>query len=204
MSSAPRIVGVAGKAPDPALLAEAAQILRGGGLVAFPTETVYGLGVDATNPKALARLNRVKGRPPDKPYSLHVYSVDQVRAMVPSIPPLAERLIERFWPGPLTIVMPGPRGETLGFRLPDHPIANAFLKACAVPVVAPSANRSGHPPPTDAAEVIAALDGDLDCVLDGGPTRLGRESTVVEVLNGRLEVRREGAISKDAILNILS
>ena len=204
MSPGPRVVGLAGKTPDPALLAEAAMILRNGGLVVFPTETVYGLGADATNPKAIARLNQVKGRPPDKPYSLHVYSVDQVRAMVPSIPPLAARLMERFWPGPLTIIMPGPRGETLGFRLPDHPIASAFLKACAVPVVAPSANRSGSPPPTDATEVVAALNGHVEYVLDGGPTRLGRESTVVEVRNNHLDIRREGAISKDAILEILS
>jgi L-threonylcarbamoyladenylate synthase len=184
-------------------LAEAAGILRRGGLVAFPTETVYGLGADATNPKALTRLNQVKGRPPDKPYSLHLYSVDQMRALVPAIPPLAARLMERFWPGPLTIVMPGPRGDTLGFRFPDHPIAQAFLNACAVPVVAPSANRSGHPPPTDAAEVLEALNGDLDCVLDGGPTRLGRESTVVEVVNNRVEIRREGAIAKEAILAVV-
>jgi len=203
MSPAPRVIGLAGKTPDPTALADAAEILRRGGLVAFPTETVYGLGADATNPKALARLNQVKGRPPDKPYSLHLYSVDQMRTLVPVIPPLAARLMERFWPGPLTIVMPGPRGDTLGFRLPDHPIAQAFLKACAVPVVAPSANRSGHPPPTDAAEVLEALNGDLDCVLDGGPTRLGRESTVVEVVNNRLEIRREGAIAKEAILAVV-
>ena len=203
MNSKPRVVGVAGDAPDPAAIAEAATILRGGGLVAFPTETVYGLGVDATNPKAIERLNQVKGRPPEKPYSLHVHSLDQVRKLVASIPPLAERLMERFWPGPLTIVMPSNEGMTIGFRLPDHPVAQAFLTACGVPVAAPSANRSGSPPPTDAAEVLAALDGDVDCLLDGGPTRLGRESTVVEIVNGKLVVRREGAIPKDAILSLL-
>lgn len=203
MSPAPRVIGLAGNPPDPTALADAAEILRRGGLVAFPTETVYGLGADSTNPKALARLNQVKGRPPDKPYSLHLYSADQVQAFVPAIPPLAARLMERFWPGPLTIVMPGPRGGTLGFRFPDHPIAHAFLKACAVPVVAPSANRSGHPPPTDAAEVLEALNGDLECVLDGGPTRLGRESTVVEIVNNRVEIRREGAIAKEAILAVV-
>ena len=96
--------------------------------------------------------------------------------------------------------MPSKDGKTVGFRLPDHPVAHAFLKACGVPVVAPSANRSGLPPPTDAKEVLAALDGSFDCLLDGGPTRLGRESTVVEVIDGRIEIRREGAIAKDAIL----
>jgi len=200
MSGAPRIFGVAGDAPDPALLAEAAQILRGGGLVAFPTETVYGLGADATNPAAIERLNRVKGRSPDKPYSLHIHAPDQVGAFVPSVPPLAATLMARFWPGPLTIVLPGADGKTVGFRLPDHPIARAFLKACGVPVVAPSANRSGSPPPTDANEVLEALDGSVDCLLDGGPTRLGRESTVVEVRDGRVEIRREGAIPRETVL----
>ena len=202
MGQPPRILGLSGEAPDPTVLAEAAAILRAGGLVAFPTETVYGLGADATNPKAIARLNQVKGRPPDKPYSLHLHTPDQMRAFVSTVPRAATALIERFWPGPLTIVMPGKEGKAVGFRLPDHPIALAFLQVCDVPVAAPSANRSGAPPPTDAAEVLAALDGDLDCLLDGGPTRLGRESTVVEIIGGRVEVRREGAIPRDIILSV--
>jgi len=202
MTATPRIFGVVGDAPDPTALSEAAKILRSGGLVAFPTETVYGVGADAGNPKAIERLNQVKGRPPEKPYSLHLYAPEQMRAFVTSVPPLAAKLIERFWPGPLTIVIPAKNGGTIGFRLPDHPIARAFLKACEVPVVAPSANRSGSPPPTDAKEVLAALDGSLDCLLDGGPTRLGRESTVVEVVDGRVEIRREGAISTETILSI--
>ena len=199
----PRVFGLLGDAPDPIALAEAAKILRSGGLVAFPTETVYGIGVDAGNPKAIERLNQVKGRPPEKPYSLHLYAPEQMRAFVTSMPPLAVKLIERFWPGPLTIVVPAKRGGTVGFRLPDHPIAQAFLKACDVPVAAPSANRSGSPPPTDAKEVLAALDGALDCVLDGGPTRLGKESTVVEVIGGRVDIKREGAISKETILAVI-
>ena len=199
----PRIFGVFGDAPDTTAITEAAKLLRSGGLVAFPTETVYGLGADATNPKAIERLNKVKGRPPEKPYSLHLYAPEQMRPYVASVPPAAAKLIERFWPGPLTVVLPGKDGKTVGFRLPDHPIARAFLKACEVPVVAPSANRSGSPPPTDAQEVMAALNGDLDCLLDGGPTRLGRESTVVEAVGGRLEIRREGAISKETILSVI-
>ena len=199
----PRVFGLLGDAPDPAAIAEAAATLRKGGLVAFPTETVYGLGADVTNPKAIARLNQVKGRPPEKPYSWHLHSAEQLRAYVTSVPPLATRLIERFWPGPLTIVMPADNGAVLGFRLPDHPIAHAFLEACDVPVAAPSANRSGLPPPTDAKEVLAALNGSFDCLLDGGPTRLGRESTVVEIVQDRVEIRREGAISTDAILTAI-
>lgn len=195
-----KVLSILGSAPDPAALAEAAAILRRGGLVAFPTETVYGLGADASNPAAVGRLNRVKGRPPEKPYSLHLYAPEQLLGYVTSIPPLAERLMQRFWPGPLTIVLPGADGRAIGFRLPDHPVARAFLEACRVPVIAPSANRSGSPPPTDAQEVLAALDGDVDCVLDAGPTRMGRESTVVEVVGDRVEIRREGAIPRTTIL----
>lgn len=194
--------GMRGDAPDPAALADAAAILKRGGLVAFPTETVYGLGADAASEQALARLTRVKGRPPNKPYSLHLHSADQVRGLVTTVPPAAQRLMTRFWPGPLTIVLPTGRGATVGLRLPDHPIARAFLQACGDPVVAPSANRSGSPPPTDAAEVLAALGDEVDCVLDAGPSRLGRESTVVEIgLDGRLTVLREGAIAGALVLD---
>lgn len=198
MGAGPRVLSVLGEAPDAAAIAEAAAVLKHGGLVAFPTETVYGLGADATNPQAIERLNTAKGRPPEKPYSLHIHSIDQVRAIAGAIPPLAERLMQRFWPGPLTIVIPG-RDRTVGFRLPDHPVALALLQAAGVPVAAPSANRSGSPPPTDASEVLAALGSAVDCLLNAGPTPLGRESTVVEVVNGRVEIRREGAIGRDAI-----
>ena len=196
----PRIFGLQGIAPDATVLREAAAVLQGGGLVAFPTETVYGLGADATNARAIERLNAVKGRPPDKPYSLHIYTAQQVRAYVSSVPPVAERLMAKFWPGPLTLVLPADRGGMVGFRLPDHPVALAFLEACGVPVAAPSANRSGAPPPTDAAEVVAALNGDVECVLDAGPTQLGRESTVVEVSGERVEIRREGALPREDVL----
>ena len=204
MANAPKIFVVSGSAPDAAAIEEAARILRARGLVAFPTETVYGLAADAGSAEAIERLNRVKGRPPDKPYSLHVHAIDQIRQQLGAIPPSALRLMERFWPGPLTIVLPAGSGKTVGFRLPDHPVALAFLKACQVPVAAPSANRSGSAPPTDAQEVLAALGDNFDCLLDGGPTKLGRESTVVELLDGRLEIRREGAIPREAILSVAS
>lgn len=201
MSPLPRILTVFGKSPDSQAIAEAAKILRSGGIVVFPTETVYGLGVDANNPVAVERLNRLKGRPPEKPYSLHIFQVEQMRPFVTQVPSVAAKLMERFWPGPLTIVLSGSAGKTVGFRLPDHPIARAFLMACAIPVAAPSANRSGGKPPTDVTEVLASLDGEVDCVLDGGPTRLGRESTVVEVLpDGHLKIHREGYICRRDLL----
>jgi L-threonylcarbamoyladenylate synthase len=201
--SAPRVLPINPNTPEEHLVAEAARILCDGGLVAFPTETVYGLAADATNPKAIERLNQVKGRPPDKPYSIHLRDVSQLHAFVEEIPPIATRLIERFWPGPLTIVMPKKGGGTVGFRLPNHPVANAFLRQCQRPVIAPSANRSGFPPPTDGKEALTALDGQFDCLLDAGPTPLGRESTVVQVVGERLEILREGAIPAQTIRNTL-
>jgi len=201
--SAPQIFSINANTPEEHLLAEAAHILCDGGLVAFPTETVYGLAADATNPQAVMRLNRVKGRPPEKPYSIHLYETAQIAAFVETIPPLATRLMERFWPGPLTIVMRSKDGKTVGFRLPNHPVAQAFLRRCQRPVVAPSANRSGFPPPTDGREALTALDGQFDCLLDAGPTPLGRESTVVSVVGGQLEILREGAIPLQTIQAVL-
>ena len=204
-----RVLRVNPSQPESSLIEEAGRIICEGGLVAFPTETVYGLAADATNPSAIERLNRVKGRPPEKPYSIHLYDPAQMSAFVDEIPPLAKRLMERFWPGPLTIVMPARPGVfgagpakgrgSVGFRLPSHPVAQALLRRCQRPVVAPSANRSGFPPPTDAKEALEALDGQVACVLDAGPTPIGRESTVVSVLGGRLEILREGAIAPEAL-----
>ena len=191
----PSVATVNASHPEPRFIEEAARRLCSGGLVAFPTETVYGLGADASNPKAIERLNQVKGRPPDKPYSIHVYDVAQLRDVVDTIPAMAQRLMDALWPGPLTIVMPATRGGTVGFRLPNHPVALAFLKQCGRAVVAPSANRSGSPPPTDGREVMEALQGHYDYLLDAGPTSLGRESTVVSVEGDRLRILREGAIT---------
>lgn len=199
MSSWPKVLSINPNQPQPEFLEQAARAVREGGLVAFPTETVYGLAADATNPQAIQRLNAAKGRPPDKPYSVHLYAQAQLEEFVQEIPPLAARLMERFWPGPLTIIMRG-KDCAVGFRLPSHPVAQAFLRACRRPIVAPSANRSGFPPPTDAREVLASFagrDGEVEFILlDAGPTPLGRESTVVSVVGNRLQVLREGVISE--------
>ena len=199
----PQVLPLSADAPDPAVLKQAADVIRSGGLVVFPTETVYGLAADAVNPEAIERLNRLKGRPPDKPYSLHLHSLAQLRELVPQVPALAQRLMERFWPGPITIVIPSQNGGLMGFRLPDHPVALAFLQACERPVVAPSANHSGSPPPTDAQEVLQGLQSGFELLLDCGPTRLGRESSVVQVIGDQVEVLREGAVSREAILTSL-
>jgi len=202
--TSPAVFAVNAQDPDPAVIAQAARIVCDGGLVAFPTETVYGLAADATNPKAIARLNRVKGRPPEKPYSIHLYRASQVEQWVHDVSPLAKRLMQQFWPGPLTIVMPTQTGESVGFRLPNHPVAQAFLCQCNRPIVAPSANRSGSPPPTDGREVVAALGEAIDGLLDAGPTPMGRESTVVSIADGALSIVREGAIAEAALRQALA
>jgi len=143
--TAPRVWRLTGDGSDQDAVVEASRIVRAGGLVGFPTETVYGLAAAAEDPEAIARLNAVKGRPPEKPYSIHLYAAEQVRSFVASVPPAAGRLIQRFWPGPLTIVLPARDGRTIGFRLPDHPVARAFLSACEVPVVAPRLRPGGNP-----------------------------------------------------------
>ncbi len=182
------------RAPDASVVAEAGAIVKAGGLVAFPTETVYGLAADATNPLAIERLNRVKGRPPEKPYSYHVHDRAQVAAYVDAVPAAAQRLMDRFWPGPLTIVMPAKRGGTIGFRLPEGRVAIEFLRQCGCAVVAPSANRSGALPPTTAKQIVDELGTDIDGVLDAGPTSVGRESTVVQVIGNDVRLLREGAV----------
>ncbi len=200
---APRIFSVTAEILDAATIQQAAHILRSGGLVVFPTETVYGLGADATNPQAIERLNRVKGRPADKPYSWHLACAEKVRSFLPDISPLAKRLMDRFWPGPLTIVLSIGEGRTIGFRVPDHPVAQAFLKACDVPVAAPSANRSGNPPPTNVDQVLANLNGSVDGIVDSGPTAVGRESTVVRVVEEDVEILRQGAIDSQTIRSLM-
>jgi L-threonylcarbamoyladenylate synthase len=199
LTVAGRVESISPSHPDEALLAEAARIVCGGGLVAFPTDTVYGLAANADDPAAIDRLNRVKGRPPDKPYSVHLGDAAQLRPLVPSVPAAAARLMARFWPGPLTIVLSDARGVMTGFRLPDHPVSRGLLRRCACRVVAPSANPSGRPPPTDARAVVAAMDGRFDLLLDAGPTPLRRESTVVRVEGDRVDVLREGAIAAEQV-----
>ena len=197
--STPRVFQVDQAAGNLQSLREAAALIKEGKLVAFPTETVYGLGADATNPEAIERLNRVKGRPPEKTYSLHLASMDQACELVQDLPPLATTLMKRFWPGPLTIIVPYGEDKTVGLRVPDHPVAQAFLAACAVPVAATSANRSGGPAPRTAQEVMKYLKEGIDGCIDGGPTAIGRSSTVVAIERDRVIIHREGAVGIKAL-----
>jgi L-threonylcarbamoyladenylate synthase len=189
-------------AADPSAIAAAAQALAAGGLVAFPTETVYGLGADAGNGEAVARLFAAKGRPAFNPLIAHVPDLAAARGLA-SFNAAATRLAEAFWPGPLTLVLPKAAGcpvaelataglDTIAVRVPDHAVARDLLVAFGRPAVAPSANRSGHVSPTTARHVLADLGGRIDLVLDGGPTPVGVESTIVACLGEPLLLRPGG------------
>lgn len=193
-------------------MAEAAAVLRGGGLVAFPTETVYGLGAHALDPAAVERIYLAKGRPAYNPLIVHVASVEAARALSRAWPEAADRLAERFWPGPLTLVVPRAASipdavsaglATVGVRVPAHPVAHALLVAAGIPVAAPSANRSTHVSPTTAAHVRRSLGERVDLILDGGPTSVGIESTVLSLASAVPTVLRPGTISIDELREVL-
>jgi len=182
----------------------AAEILRAGGLVAFPTETVYGLGADASSEKAMARLYAVKGRPADHPVIVHFSSAENAFEWGKEIPEGARKLAQSFWPGPLTLILK--RNEkardfvtggqpSVGVRVPSHPIARELLKEFGKPIAAPSANRFGRVSPTTAAHVREDLGSDVDLVLEGGPSEVGIESTIVDLSSGEAVILRPGKIS---------
>ena len=188
---------------------EAAAHLRAGRLVAFPSETVYGLGADATNSAAVASIFEAKGRPRFNPLIVHVPDA-QAAARYVTLDALAQKLAAEFWPGPLTLVLPGkPTSgisdlvtaglDTVAIRVPSHDIARALLREAGIPIAAPSANRSGHVSPTTAAHVAADLTDKLALILDGGPTQHGLESTVVAIAGGVVTILRPGAVTADQI-----
>jgi L-threonylcarbamoyladenylate synthase len=198
--------------PEPDLIADAAACLRRGGLVAFPTETVYGLGVAALDPAAVRRLFAAKGRPADDPLIVHIASLDALAPLVAAAPPAVAALAARFWPGPLTLVLRRsplvPDDVTAGLdtvavRVPAHPVARALLAAAGIPVAAPSANLFSRPSPTQAGHVLEDLDGRIDLVLDGGSTQVGVESTVLDLSGEVPEVLRPGAVTLEMLRPLL-
>jgi len=198
-----RIVAIGLKDEGLARIAEAAKLLAEGALVAFPTETVYGIGCNAHNPAAVERLRQVKHRPSEKEFSIHIASLDDVARYVDHVPPIAEALMRRYWPGPLTIVFPGNQGKGVGLRMPSNRFALELLRRAAVPVFAPSANRAGEPPAKSAEEVAQALGDDLDLILDGGTTTLKEASTVLRVTDDGYEILRQGSLTEDMIRRTL-
>lgn len=194
--------------PDMAVIEEAAHVLRKGGTVAFPTETVYGLGANGLDEEAVAKIFRAKGRPADNPLILHVATLEELTLLVREIPPPAEKLIRAFWPGPLTLVLP--RNEripdivtggldTVAVRMPDHIIAQLLIAKAGIPVAAPSANLSGRPSPTNAAAVWEDLRGKIDVVVDGGASGIGVESTVVDMTGQTPALLRPGGITLEEL-----
>jgi L-threonylcarbamoyladenylate synthase len=197
---------------DARTIAAAADVLAAGGLVAFPTETVYGLGADATNSTAIAQLYAAKGRPSFNPLIAHVPDIESARRLA-RFDQAAERLAAQFWPGPLTLVLPKSDGcnvadlataglDTIAIRVPRHPVAGAILTAFKKPVAAPSANRSGHVSPTTAQHVLSDLSGKVDLIIDGGATPVGVESTIIACLGGDVVLLRPGGISREEISRV--
>ncbi len=187
------------------------NIIRGGGLVAFPTETVYGLGGNALDEKASERIYAAKGRPSDNPLIAHIADMSELKQLVYEIPDIAVKLADRFWPGPLTMIFKksdtvpyATTGglDTVAVRMPSHPVAREFILAAGVPIAAPSANVSGRPSPTSAKHVIEDLDGRIDAIIDGGKVDIGLESTIIDLSEGVPTILRPGFINRDMLENI--
>ncbi len=193
--------------------AEAAQFIRAGEIIAFPTETVYGLGGHLFNEAAIGKIFVAKGRPADNPLIAHIADLSQLELIARSVPEAAQKFISAFFPGPLTVVLPKSDAvpllataglATVGVRMPRHPIAHEFLRACGVPVVAPSANLSGKPSPTTWETVEADLDGRISCILKGDQTAVGLESTVVDCTSAVPVVLRAGAITLEQLQGVIA
>lgn len=192
---------------DDESLSLAADLLARGELVAFPTETVYGLGANALNREAVLSIFAAKGRPADNPLIVHIWNRAQLDDLC-EVTPVARRLMDAFWPGPLTILMEKKKAvpaevtaglPTVAVRMPSHPVAAAMLKACNLPIAAPSANRSGKPSPTTARHVLEDMDGRIPLIIDGGSCDVGLESTVVDVCHGRPCILRPGGVTRDML-----
>lgn len=185
-------------------LETAAEALKRGELVVFPTETVYGIGADAQNADAVARLYAVKGRQRNKECARLISDMEEIGDIVKDMPHYARILAEEFWPGPLTIVFTGPGGRDVGIRFPRHKVAQDLIKLCSVPIVATSANVSGKPPATDAQKALEYFRGRIGTILDGGPSTIKAPSTVVKVTEDSCTVLREGGVSKEEIMSCIS
>lgn len=207
-----RIITVDRENPQTGIIAFAAAEILVGRLVAFPTETVYGLGANALEKQAVARIFEAKGRPAYDPLIVHIASVDDLSHVARDVPAVAYELARAFWPGPLTLVLPKQSAipdnvtaglKTVAVRVPAHPVALALLRACGVPIAAPSANRFGQVSPTTAQHVLDELRNYIDLILDGGPTTIGVESTVLDVTRSPLTILRPGGVPRETLESIL-
>lgn len=193
------VVKIDPKNPDKGIIYSAAKAIKEGRLVIFPTETVYGIAANLFDSNAVDNLYRIKERPRNKPFTVHVSDKDMIEKLGCAVTEEASRLMEKFWPGPLTIILNAADGKTIGFRMPANKVALELIRAAAVPVIAPSANLSGEKPPVSAEEAVKGLEGKVDIVLDGGKTAIGIESTVVDLTMLPPKILREGAIKAEEI-----
>lgn len=207
-----QIIKIDEKNPDPALLAQAGDIIKNGGLVAFPTETVYGLGGDALNPDSSRKIYAAKGRPSDNPLIVHIACFEDIYKIVKNVPETAKKLAEAYWPGPLTMrfmksdAVPNETTgglDTVAVRMPDNPIALEFIKASGGYIAAPSANTSGRPSPTLAQYVAEDMDGRIEMILDGGQVGIGLESTIVDLTEDVPMILRPGYITREMLSEVL-
>jgi L-threonylcarbamoyladenylate synthase len=207
-----RLYAINAENPDPDVIRRAADCLLAGGLVAFPTETVYGLGANALDADAVNRIYSAKGRPANNPLIVHIASLEEVEQVAVEIPDIARKLAAIFWPGPLTMVLKrrdhvpaniSAGRETVAVRMPAHLVALALIRAAGVPIAAPSANLFTRPSATTAQHVMADLDGRVDVILDGGPTRIGLESTVIDLTSEKPIILRPGGITLEALREIM-
>ena len=198
--------------PTAEALSLAADIFRSGGLVAFPTETVYGLGANALDRSAVLSIFEAKGRPADNPLIVHIYDRDQLDPLC-RIPERANLLMDAFWPGPLTVLCHKTTAvpdevtaglPTVAVRMPSHPVAREMLKVCGLPIAAPSANSSGRPSPTTAAHVLEDMNGKIPLIIDGGMCDVGLESTVLDLCHGEPVILRPGGVTREMISNVLN
>lgn len=194
-----QVIKIDPREPEARKIEKAAKVLKAGGLVAFPTETVYGLGADSSNKKAIGRLYKVKKRPKDKPFTIQIADPTKVEELTASVPQGAYKLMWKFWPGPLTLILNAKSHGTVGLRCPRGPIVYSLIRNSELLLAVPSANLSGNSPAKTAKDVIRDLDGQIEMVLDGGRVELGVESTVVDFTAPEYRILRKGALSEKEI-----
>lgn len=193
-----KIIKVSSQNPKEDDIKKVAEVLIKAGLVIIPTETVYGIAADFRNKKALQRLYRIKKRPENKPFSLLIDKKERIEEFAKDISPLAYKLIDKFWPGPLTLILSSDK-DSIGLRMPDHPFVLRLMEELKFPLACPSANISGSPAPKNIEQALADLDGKVDLAVDAGPAKIGKESTVLDLTKPKFYILREGAIRKRQI-----
>jgi tRNA threonylcarbamoyl adenosine modification protein (Sua5/YciO/YrdC/YwlC family) len=200
--SSTKVIKINPEKPEEKLLLQAADVIRDGGLVIVPTETVYGIAANNLNQKTLERLSKIKARPANKPYSLHIGEQEKVVELAKDIPTAAFKLMDKFWPGPLTVILRAVDNTPIGIRLPDNNILRRIITLADVPIVCPSANISGKPAPATFSQALKDFNGQVDLAIDAGDTHLGVESTVVDLTVDPPQVLREGALKKEGVLSV--